>query len=347
MARLLFVSLVFLTCGRGEISPTHMPINDEFKGSDVVAVARCTSVMQRDPGQPVAQNGRLTPIDYVVRYSILRTYKGPQSLAELSVLYPKRNPEWGPPACMGVALLFLSAQDSSMYALADPTFGIRYFPFPTVGSAGPAGLEQLESDCLGFAMSSKVAEVRIALSLLNDFDRLSKATVDAVSSAPLRVDDPDAAVLRLLILARSRPNPYFEDFVREIQSRAKLDPLTSIRACEVLEHGRDAKELPALERVVDGLPPGDPFRLRECAMNGIHSVKSGNAVRFLIKHVQDTDLTVSHLAIITLAEITEKAGEYGPGMDLFERAPDRYRKLWLDWWEQSGSRQYPEPAPVR
>jgi hypothetical protein len=52
-------------------------------------------------------------------------------------------------------------------------------------------------------------------------------------------------------------------------------------------------------------------------MRGIRSLKSGDSVSFLTEHISDSHLLVSYLAIITLAEIAGRTGEFGPNMRSF------------------------------
>src|ERR1035441_309984 len=339
------------------IAPTHAPVEPLFAVADIVAVARCSSVAPKDPSQPAEQNGRLVPLDYVVRYSVIKVYKGVDPTATLSILIRPPDPASGQPDCRtGNVLLFvLSAGPGGMFTLADANFGIRDFPgVEPGGAAGQSGLDQLQADCTRAAASGVSAQERPALQLLCDFQHVSQATVEALSRLPVPPDH-GAAVLILDILARANPGQYLKDLVRAIQESQSMDALTMILACDLLENKANVQDLAALEQLVDKLPAHSPFvsemvvdnPFRVAAMRGIRSLKAAGSVPFLVQHLDDPGLRVSHLAVLALAEITHKGHEFATGMGPFKRRPQRYRDLWHRWWETEGSREFPRDDDAR
>jgi hypothetical protein len=75
-------------------------------------------------------------------------------------------------------------------------------------------------------------------------------------------------------------------------------------------------------------------------MRGVRSLKSRSSVSFLVQRLDDPDVLVSHLAVMTLAEVVGLRGDFGPGLGLFTKDPEKYRGLWRSWWEQVGSAQF-------
>jgi HEAT repeat protein len=76
--------------------------------------------------------------------------------------------------------------------------------------------------------------------------------------------------------------------------------------------------------------------LRVAAMLGIRRLRDPKSVQFLIEQLSSSDPAVEYEAIITLAEMTSKGGQYGPARSVFDQDPMRYRMLWLDWWQAEG-----------
>ena len=62
---------------------------------------------------------------------------------------------------------------------------------------------------------------------------------------------------------------------------------------------------------------------------------------FLVQHLDDPGKQVSYLALISLAEITHKGREFGPGTGPFEKSPQKYRHRWYRGWETEGSEEFP------
>lgn len=345
MTRPLLLLLVLTSGVKAGLAPAYAPMDPEFAASDAVVVARCLSVERNDPSQPTERDGHLVPLDYVFRYSAVKAYKGANLPAAFRVLYHVADPAEGAPGCSpGLVLLFLTSGGSGEpFAWADPNFALRSFPGqPPSGATGQSGLQGLENDLVSF-LPSGGAQSKMALSLLADFVRLSGAGADALAAFAGHLDR-DASLLRLEILVRAGRREYFEELAREAQDPPVLDPQTwtLFRVCHVLEAGRVIKDLTALEELVRRAPTDSS--LRECAMRGIRSLKTGAGVPFLIREIDDANLLVSHQAVLALNEIVNMNGEYGPGMQLFEKEPERCRALWRRWWEQTGSFQYTDSA---
>ena len=209
-----------------------------------------------------------------------------------------------------------------------------------------------ESDCLRIAAAGAPAQAKKALDLLSDFMKVNKATVEGLSRLPAP-SDADAAVLRLETLARAEPEDYMGRLIDQIHglrsSLRAMAPLTMIRACNVLEDKSEVQHLAGLKQLVDDLPIQNPFvgemvvdnPFRMAAMRGIRRLKAPESVRFLVQHLDDPGKLVSYLAVVSLAEITHKGREFGPGMGQFEKDPQKYRDLWHRWWETEGSKEFP------
>lgn len=336
--RIALLFLVILTAAQSAISPGGMSITQQFAAADVVAVGRCSGFRLRDPKQPVERDGHLVPVDYVAEYSLFSVYKGPANM-KVAVFFPERNPEWGPPACLDADVLLFLNQSGDGFTLADASFGVRYFPGePAHTGHLTAGLSQLETDIAAFLSTGDPAKAATAVNLLGDFDQLSDATISVLERAATKLD-PNASALRLVMLARHNPEKYFDDLMRHAADVATADqPMIAVRFCEAVERAANPEHVEALEAVVKGGAVESPVRV--CSMSAIRRMKVPGTVPFLIREIDAPDLDVAYLAVIALADITDKNGDFGPGMSLFRKNPDKYRAVWREWWHETGSRQF-------
>src|SRR5579863_5362327 len=127
----------------------YTPIEPLFAESGAVVVASCISVARKDPSAPVERNGHLVPLDYILTYSTLKTYKGANVPPSFRVFYSVADPAEGAPSCgEDPVLLFLSSRGpGEPYALANSAFGLRSFPDrPLQRAPGLTPLEELAED---------------------------------------------------------------------------------------------------------------------------------------------------------------------------------------------------------
>ena len=86
-------------------------------------------------------------------------------------------------------------------------------------------------------------------------------------------------------------------------------------------------DLPTLEAISRSTNP----YLRLSAMTGIRRIKDPVSVPFLVDQLDSTDMDVAYQALITLAEMNHRGGEYGPSMPVFREDPERYKNVWKRW----------------
>jgi hypothetical protein len=48
------------------------------------------------------------------------------------------------------------------------------------------------------------------------------------------------------------------------------------------------------------------------------------------------------MAVMALAKLTGKRGDYAPGGNFFDERPDYYIALWKDWWREH-QQEYTSP----
>ena len=66
-------------------------------------------------------------------------------------------------------------------------------------------------------------------------------------------------------------------------------------------------------------------------MAGIRRIKDPNSVPFLLDQLDSADRDVAYQALITLAEMNHRGGEYGPSMPVFQEDLERYKNIWKRW----------------
>ena len=67
-------------------------------------------------------------------------------------------------------------------------------------------------------------------------------------------------------------------------------------------------------------------------MNGVRKLHDPGTVPFLVRKLESNDRMIQYLAVITLSEVTGLNGDFGPGMGPYLRNPDKYTKIWKDWY---------------
>jgi HEAT repeat protein len=111
-------------------------------------------------------------------------------------------------------------------------------------------------------------------------------------------------------------------------------PSAIVNIMTSLDQVRDQRALPDLEAL-----SGSRLNLiRSGAMGAIRRMAGPGTAPFLIQRLDYPDREVQYEAVITLAEIFKKGGEYGPDVPTFEKNPESYVAVWKRWWSEEGAR---------
>jgi len=331
LATCLFFAATAPTLARITTGPK--PFEDRFADSDLVC--QCVAVKVIQTGSSALINGRLPPANYEVTVKVRAIYKGASPSTELKIFYTGADPMEGPP---------LSVNSSYVLFLKDVSHG-RYVPAEDDGAAvGFSGAEQLQtspggsndlqsemSRALNAATEAKRAEDM--LSLLLQFRRVSPETV-AVLEHTSGSAVPDVAVLSLEVLCHSAldAHKYLSRLTTELlkyQAKDRTSDLPGLPEIgSTLSNLPTNDDLPGLERLTDSSTP----YIRQSAMGGIRKLRDPVTIPFLVSKLDSSDREIQYLAIITLAEVNGKFGDYGPGMGLFNKNPEKYVQLWKGWY---------------
>jgi hypothetical protein len=188
------------------------------------------------------------------------------------------------------------------------------------------------------AMTSNAKSRLDALGLLVRFPQLRSESLEMLRSASWD-SEADAAMLRLVLLAKSEPSAYLAELVRAGRLRDPRAPLqvdAIIETGDILRDRSTTRDILLLEETASA----GPKQLRYSAMLGLRRLKDPGTVPFLVHELDSDDPEVQYLAVITLAEMTGRGGDFGSSMPLFEQDPAKYRQLWKQWWSTEGASRY-------
>jgi hypothetical protein len=335
----LFTTFVFPTCFAAQPGPLAgiEPVKPIFDEADLVCSGRIESVSVVRPktGEPDGSEGSLVRATAIV----LDVYKSALEPSPPIVFqYPEGPMSEDPGVHVGdVVLLFLSG-NTSAYELADPFIGLTPFKrLPRV--PGAPNLEKLQS-ALALSLEQGNRDDQInAMRLLEGFDRLDPTSLSAVSGLSSS-SDPAIAFGALAVLLKNKTPDGVVKFSGYLETyRGDQPPIGLISAAAELSLVADARVLPDIER----LSSSRFISVQMAAMEAIRRIASDKSAATLVSRLDDPDGHVRYLAVITLAELFGKSGDYGPSAELFDEKPSYYTALWKKWWEDEGKERYGSP----
>jgi len=235
------------------------------------------------------------------------------------------------------AVMFLSSSASSRYTFADPFLGaVALHSLPL--APGGQGLKKLEQALRSVLLLTDREDQVRALELLGGFDEVAPDTIFALLSLTHSAD-PAVALSAFVVLLKTEDaeNVNQADLLANLKIYLDSYPpgaepaqLTNIGS--ELGQIRSDKALVGLEAIADCRY----VAIRFGALSAIRHIRSPESAPVLIQHLDDSDSNVRYVAVIALAEIFQKYGDYAPGMGLFDKNPDFYVRLWKNWWAQEG-----------
>jgi HEAT repeat protein len=243
-------------------------------------------------------------------------------------------------------LAFLRKTNSGAFAIAVPSGGIVEYSWARpLTPPTETGLSLLQRDIARALKGSDLNSLRRALAMLSEFDVLDAETfrdLTAIKDQP----DADSKILRLIALAkfnRAAKTPesvaagsILRELGYALKARGDSPPPNVAQVAFAIANDGTVSDLSALEDITTSPIP----YIRRSAMRGIRKLGTPKSVPFLVAQMRSADIEVKYLAVITLAEIVSKNGQFAPAMDLFERDPERYTALWAAWWTTDGAKYY-------
>lgn len=311
-------------------------LDSRFSRSSLVCRGPVTSVAATIPDGTTDAQGKLVRIGYYITALADYCYRGDARSAPLTFLFADRDQAWGPPFRAGDYEIFFLNGDKPIKEMA--AWPVRFWKGATATAAGITGLEQ---DILAVASGTDAEAARRAISMLADISAPSAATHAAVSRLA-NSQDTDTAIIAAFVRAQAMthsgganppgPGQRFAEFARAIKGRENLPAEVINKLNDFLANSAKKEDLGVLEELA--AHPNEV--VREDAVYAIRNLRDARAIPFLVKQLDSENRSIRYDAVIGLSEITQKGGNYGPSMPLFEEEPDRYIRLWKDWWNAAG-----------
>lgn len=321
------------------VSQGPKPWEDRFSEADIVCRCVVQTVLKEDPSRNSAP---AQGVDYRVAADALSLFKGPAGVSRLTVEFRGRDPDWGAPLQANRSyVLFLKSIAHGRYELIAPEGSVIDLTRSEVANLNFAGPSALEASIRGeLRASNNGPAVRDLLLMLLQFRDLSQETLYSVDQLNLGALSPVADLLRLEVLADkgSPSGPFISQLIAALLKQQAKNPTENLpdsiggdgfsKIFDTIAARSTQKDLQNLRLLGDC--PANSLRLS--AMFATRRLRDTSSVPFLIHKLDDSDRLVQYEAVITLAEITGKSGDFGPGMGPFEQNPEKYVWLWKDWW---------------
>jgi hypothetical protein len=329
MRSLLCLLLLSAPVARAVISSEPPDTPTLFGDSDLVCPAEVVRIAMT-PGAKTDSQGN--PLDYTAVIAPRSCYKGsPGNTVNLS-LHPA-DPSWGAPFRVGDwELFFLKEGSQGLYRVLDAS-GAPPPKDPTGEQLEGGGLERLEADQLEVAATAGPAARDSALGSLGRFPSLRQKSIERINDLHWE-SDPDLSFWKMLLVAKSGVPGSIGELAKALLTRDESRQVPGIVLLgPIISQQSSRLDLPALEAITRS--PYPPLRMD--AMLGIRRIKDPGTVPFLVEQLDSEDSDVQYEAVITLAEMTGRGGEYGPSWPTFLDNPEKYKSLWRKWAAEESS----------
>lgn len=313
--------------------PGTQPVGPIFNRADIVCACRVISSIPQTEEATYINNKHATRRHIAAAVQIIDIYKGPLSAGTvLNVEYDEENPVSRPMPSLRTgdfAILFLKQTAASAYEFVDPFLGVtRFSTIPQ--ETGVQGIAKMESALEAVIEQPNGDDQIRAIRLLAGLDTLQANTI-AILTARSSSPDPEVALASLAALLRAAPGSGVQNLERFLQTYTGDEKHISFAT---IGHELAQIHTPEVERSLELLTSSRFRSVRFGAMEGLRNLKDLHSVPTLAARLDDEDVNVRYIAVITLAELFHKDGDYGPTMKTFEKNPSLYTTLWKEWWKQ-------------
>jgi hypothetical protein len=340
MTRLNILVLLSASTAAAEISIT-MPVEDAFVHADLVCGSRIAAVTALSREDAIDATGALTPVDYEVLHTNAWCYKGSIDSGRFAIRVHQVNRAHGRPGGADTYVLgFFKRSEAGL--LTPDTVGELNLQFPQLparSSQAGDGLKRLEEDALSLAKGPDTEQSRDGLEFLLKFRHLDPSLIAALVELG-RSPDPDTRLLSIEALLKIKEVPdrrgLLHRFATLLATQADPDVFPGMSEIDSIIEESSIEDFGALKELVKCRYP----TIRYLAMDAIRKLRAPRTMSFLVAQLDSPDRNVRYDALITLAEITDKGGDFGPTMATFEKDPAEYVNRWKQWWTEEGARRY-------
>jgi len=317
--------------------PGTVPIGPVFTDSDLVCAARVQTASPAATSFALAPAGR----EDTASIRLEDVYKGSEPQPQMvKVRYAPANfgAQNGTPVLTPgeTVLLFLRMISPGVYTFTEKDISTTQFSRISPLSGVPSGPSKLELALVQIVETGNHNDRINAMQLLEGFDQPSPETLSAV--APLYSSpDPEEQFLALGILLKTKTPAALNTVRYYLQTYWGAQQPMSIIALGT-EISQITNPLALLD--LEALSGSRFVSVQYGAMQAIRSMRSSKSASFLIRKLDDSNPIISYEALITLNDIFNKNGNYGPSIPLFNKNPQNYIQLWKQWWKDEGRARF-------
>lgn len=116
----------------------------------------------------------------------------------------------------------------------------------------------------------------------------------------------------------------------------QLTENTKAEICHAIGRVRD----PIFTEQLENLLNHSNAVLRQNVAEALRSIKSESSIPYFIKALDDDDSEVRYHALMGLATLTKKGGDWAPAYKLFLENESKPISLWKDWWQKEGKERF-------
>jgi hypothetical protein len=91
------------------------------------------------------------------------------------------------------------------------------------------------------------------------------------------------------------------------------------------------------EEALEALAVSQRRDISYASLRALRKLADTATTGFFIHELDSPDSDVQYLAVISLAEIYKKTGDFAPGMGLFEQNKGKYVQTWKAWYKDGGA----------
>jgi hypothetical protein len=317
----LLIALVWPTgLGLCQISTGTEPLEARLGRADFVCVCLVTgSTIRRQIGRDSAQ-----PTGYVT--AVLRTYKGSTKTSTINI--STKTDEFALANRTRYVLMLESSDNSSAFIIVDALAIPQSFP-PTTISPKDQSLE----DDLNRALAAEGQDDESLLRILDQFQILSGKS-QAVLQNLARSKNEQISLLSMSLLVKKSPNAaqLFPQFLGKLRSTPvsrwpEFNDLTLYFVSDATTSDEETLESLAMSQRRD---------ISHASLRALRKLTDPATTGFFMHELDSPDSDTQYLAIISLAEIYKKSGDFAPGMGPFEQNRGKYLQLWKAWYHNGG-----------
>lgn len=308
---LLFVFFAAVVPLSGQLTTAPKPLEGRIAQADIICI--CV-LADRDATRalhtsPDISLGKF----YTSSFDVIQAYKGISGVKRLVA-----NLRVGQFSLVaGVSYLLMMQNDGARNPLVSDVLTL---PKSLVNLVSAKHLESipnehfdLESDIDLALASQHPADIEDAVEILSQYGKLSVATKNLLATLTMS-DNDRISLISLSILLRTGfdVQRFFPIFTARLQKVAPTESFDIGDIDFLFSSFATARDIPDLET----LTASQQAQIRYAAMRALRKIADPRTTTFLVQQLDSSDSDMQYLALITLAEIYHKSGDYAPGLGL-------------------------------